>query len=64
LRADAEFSKHFQRNEYVPWYKRTTAGKREAIGALAAGLLSCESDALIELRPRIAQLMVTRSGED
>jgi sulfur-oxidizing protein SoxY len=32
--------------------------------ALAAGLLSCESAAIIEVRPRIAQMLATRSGED
>jgi sulfur-oxidizing protein SoxY len=40
------------------------ARKREAIGALAAGLLSCESIAAIEVRPRIAQIRATRSGEN
>jgi hypothetical protein len=45
LRGLGEFSRHFQGNEYVPCYKRTMARKREAIGALAAGLLSCESAA-------------------
>jgi sulfur-oxidizing protein SoxY len=40
------------------------ARKREAIGALAAGLLSCESIVAIEVRPRIAQMKATRSGED
>jgi hypothetical protein len=55
LRLGHEFSKHFQRNEYVPCYKRAPARKREAIGALAAGLLSCESSAFIEVRSRIAR---------